>query len=84
MSLFCDPIDCRPLSMGFPRQGYWRGLLFPSPGVLPSPEIELTSPEVAGGFFTTESPGKPISHGPYQHCDLETTELKAYTSESGK
>ena len=70
--------------MGFPRQGYWRGLPFPSPGDLPSPEIELTSPEVAGGFFTTEPPGKPISHGPYQHCDLETTELKAYISESGK
>ena len=24
-----------PLSMGFPRQEYWNGLLFPSPGDLP-------------------------------------------------
>jgi len=30
--------------MGFPRQEYWSGLLFPSPGNLPDPEIELTSP----------------------------------------
>ena len=47
-----------PLSMGLPRQEYWRGLLFPSPGDVPNPEIELTSPEVAGGFFTTEPPGE--------------------------
>ena len=28
-----------PLSMGFPRQGYWRGLPFPSPRDLPDPGI---------------------------------------------
>ena len=36
-------------------------LLFPSPGDLPNPGIELVSPEslaLAGGFFTTLSPGK--------------------------
>ena len=27
-----------PLSMGFPRQEYWSGLPFPSPGDTPSPE----------------------------------------------
>ena len=35
---------------------------FPTPGGLPDPEIELAffvSPALAGGFFTTESPGKP-------------------------
>ena len=26
-----------PLSMGFPRKEYWRGLPFPSPGDLPDP-----------------------------------------------
>ena len=26
---------CGPLSLGFPGQGYWSGLLFPSPGDLP-------------------------------------------------
>ena len=32
-----------PLSMGFFRQEHWRGLLFPSPGDLPSPETEHES-----------------------------------------
>ena len=39
----CDPMDCScqaPLSMGFPRQGYWSGLPFPSPGDLPDPGID--------------------------------------------
>ena len=48
-----------PLSMELPRQEYWSGLPYPSPGDLPDPGIELTSPALAGGFFTTESPGKP-------------------------
>ena len=48
-----------PLSIGFPRQEYWSGLLFPSPWDLPDPGIESTSPALAGGFFTTELPGKP-------------------------
>ena len=36
---------------------------FPSPGFLPNPGIEptsLASPAGAGGFFTTEPPGKPF------------------------
>ena len=45
--------------MGFPRQEYWSGLPFPSPGDLPDPGIESMSPALAGGFFTTEPPGKP-------------------------
>ena len=32
-----------PLSMRFPRQEYWSGLLFPSPGVLPDPGTEPLS-----------------------------------------
>ena len=47
-----------PLSMGFPRQEDWSGLPFPSPGTLPDPVIELESPALAGGFFTTKLPGK--------------------------
>ena len=45
------------LFMGFPRQEYWSGVSFPSPGDLPDPGIEpvsLVSPTLAGGFFTTE------------------------------
>ena len=52
-----------PLSVGFPRQEYWSGLPFPSPGDLPDPGMEhtsLASPALAGGFFTTEAPGKPL------------------------
>ena len=38
-------IACQaPLSMGFPRQGDWSALPFPSPGNLPDPGTELTSP----------------------------------------
>ena len=37
-----------PLSMGFPRQEYWNGLPFPSPGALPDPEMEPASPSLAG------------------------------------
>ena len=47
------------LSMGFPRQEYWSGLPFPSPGDLPDPEIKPGSPALAGRVFTTEPPGKP-------------------------
>ena len=31
-----------PLFMGFPRQEYWSGLLFPPPGDLPNPGIFQT------------------------------------------
>ena len=61
----CDPTDCSPqtpLSMGFPRQEYWRGLPFPSPGDLADPGIELPSPEspaISGGFFTLSHLGSP-------------------------
>ena len=50
-----------PPSMGFPRQEYWSGLPFPSPGNLPDPGIEHNSPALAGGSFTAESPGKTYS-----------------------
>ena len=33
-----------PLSMRFPRYGYWSGLPFPSPGYLSDPGIKPTSP----------------------------------------
>ena len=48
-----------PLSMGFPRQEHWNGLPFPLLGDLPDPGIKFMSPALAGGFFTTEPPGKP-------------------------
>ena len=48
-----------PMSMGFPRQEYWSGLPFPSPGDLPDPGFKPASPALASRFFTTERPGKP-------------------------
>ena len=51
-----------PLSVRFPRQEYWSGLPFPSPGDLPNPGIELMSPALAGRVFTTEPPGSPIQN----------------------
>ena len=43
----CDPMDCGPPGSsvhGIPRQEYWSGLPFPSPGDLPDPGIEPRSP----------------------------------------
>ena len=51
-----------PLSMGFSRQEYWSGLSCPPPGDLPEQGIEpvsLTSPALAGGFFTTNTTWEP-------------------------
>ena len=45
--------------MGFPRQEYWSGSPFPSPGDLPNPRTEPTSPVLACRLFTNEPPGKP-------------------------
>ncbi|KAB0344198.1 hypothetical protein FD754_021124 [Muntiacus muntjak] len=47
-----------PLSMGLSRQEYRSGLPFPPPGDLGNPGIEpasLTSPALAGRFFTTSA-----------------------------
>ena len=44
--------------MEFSRQEYWSGLPFPIPGDFPDPGIKpwfLTSPALAGGFFTTST-----------------------------
>ena len=42
VQLFATPwaVACQgSLSMGFPRQEYWNGLPFPSPGDLPEPGL---------------------------------------------
>ena len=50
-----------PLSVYFPSKNqYWGGLQFPSPGDLPNPGIKPMSPTLVGGFFTMETPGKPL------------------------
>ena len=58
-----DPMNWSPPGSsvhGFFRQEYWSGLPCPSPGDLPDSGIKPVLPALAGGFFTTEPPGKPI------------------------
>ena len=50
--------------MGFSWPEYWSELPFPPPEELPDPGIKPASPvspALAGGIFTTELPGKPIT-----------------------
>ena len=48
------------LSMGFPREEYWSGLSFPSPGDLPDPGVKLTSPPaLQADSLPSEPLGKP-------------------------
>ena len=47
-----------PLSLGSPRQEYWRGFPFPSPEYLPNSVIKPASPALASGFCITVPPGK--------------------------
>ena len=69
VQLFMTPwtvVRRAPLSMGFSWQEYWSGLPFPSPGDPPNSGIKPTSlafPALAGGFFATVSPGKPLMLG---------------------
>ena len=62
LTIFAAPwtIACQaPLCMGFPRQEYWSGLPFPSPGDLPDPGIESRSPTLLEDSLLSESLGKP-------------------------
>ena len=43
--------------MDFSRQEYWSGLLFPSPGDLPDPGIESSSPTLQVDSLPSEPPG---------------------------
>ena len=62
----CTVAHQAALSMEFPRQECWSELPLSSPSDLPTLGIEPGSPALAGGFFTTESPGKPAK----SHTDL--------------
>ena len=52
-----------PLLLECPRQEFWSGLPFRTPGDLPNPGIEpasLMSPALTGGLFTTGTTWKPM------------------------
>ena len=56
-------IACQaPLSMGFPRQEHWSGLLFPSPGHLPDPGIEPVRPPWQEDSLPLSHQGSPHIH----------------------
>ena len=68
-----------PLSMGFPRQEFWTGLLFPPPGDLSDPRIKptsLVSSALVGGLFTVV-PGEPSNH---LNTDLEGSYTHHHTT----
>ena len=46
-----------PQSIELFRQEYWSGLSFPSPGDLPDPGIEPTSPALQADFLPTDPSG---------------------------
>ena len=68
-----------PLSMGFSRQEHWTKLPFHSRGDHPNPRdrIHICVSCIAGGFFTTEIPGKPIHT--HTHTHTHTQETFPYT-----
>ena len=54
-----NKIACQaPLSIGFPRQEYWIGLPFPSPGDLPNSGTEPWSPTLLVNFLPSKLPRK--------------------------
>ena len=61
-------VGCQaPLSVGFPRQEYWSGLLFPFPGDLLNPGIEPKSPALQADSL------------PLSHHKRETNEVSSVT-----
>ena len=49
-----------PLSMGFPRQGYWSGLHFPSPEDLSNPVIKTQSSTLQANSLPLSHQGSPL------------------------
>ena len=73
-----------PLFMGFSRQEYWSGLPFSPPRDLPDPGIEpesLTSPALAGRFFTTSDTWEalfPNTRTHFRHSLHTSTSFPSY------
>ena len=51
-----------PVSMKFPRQEYWSGLVFPSPGDLQDPRIKPTSPALQADSLPLYHLASPMSN----------------------
>ena len=69
----CEPLELEPARLPCPWAfpGKNTGLPCPSPGDLPKPGIQPVSLVSAGGFFTTEPPGKPRKEGCFTQTHTE-------------
>ena len=71
------------MSVGFLRQEYWSGLPCPPPGDLPGIDpVSLMSPALAGGFFTNEPLGEPLTPLGIQHSVLAGATSPTWTLSS--
>ena len=67
-----------PLSIGFSTLEYWSGLPFPSPGDLPEPWIEPTSPMSSASqvdSYCRATGDSPFGFYPYINKNLERSHL---------
>ena len=64
-----------PLSMGFSRQEYWSGLLFPSPEDLPDPGIKPGSPVLAGDSGSISGWEDPLEEEMVTHSSTLAWEI---------
>ena len=81
-------MDCSrqaPLSTGFSRQQYWRGLPCPSPGHLPNSGIEPRSPALQADSLLPEPSREHREPSPVSRGDLnEVTVLSCLEAASSK
>ena len=74
----CDPMDCSPTGSsvhGILRQEHWSGLPFPSPGDLPNPGIEPTSPALQTDCLPLShlEAGEVTANGEDAQCPQQAT-----------
>ena len=74
--------------MAFPRQEYWSGLSFLSPGDLPDPELELVSLVLADRFLPLHhlGPGTQLKYKhqcTYDHTPKNLLKIRQSTSIQG-
>ena len=73
-----DPRTARLLCSWDSPGKYWSGLPFPSPRDLPNSGFKSESSVLAGGFFATEPPGKPLQiHEPLTNRKPEGRNIQA-------
>ena len=70
------------LSMGFPRQEYWSGMLFPSPGDLPDPGIEPRSPSLQADSLLSKHEGGLLTAMKTQCCRWWGSVIEVWFSQS--